>query len=111
MSKDGGSWQLAYDGSVRPTELEHKFEDLTPGSLYAFKVWTRNALGYSHDASPVLEVYAATYPFKMDPPTQVEVTPNSLESSITLGWTAIEAHNGGLPVLGYYLQKNQGYDT
>lgn len=46
----------------------------------------------------------------MDAPTQVLVTPNDLTSSIELTWTPA-AFNGGLPVLGYYLQINSGYGT
>jgi hypothetical protein len=66
MSVNSGPWQLAFDGSVRPEILEFKFQELQAGALYSFKVWARNELGYSATASPTLELYAATYPFKMD---------------------------------------------
>lgn len=51
ISKDGGVWSLAYDGSVEPNVKEQKFLGLNPGSLYAFKVWSRNELGTSTLAS------------------------------------------------------------
>lgn len=47
MSEDGGVWQLAYDGSVEANIRWFKFQGLNQGSLYAFKVWSRNALGTS----------------------------------------------------------------
>lgn len=67
MREDDGAWSMAFDGSVKPDILLNKFEELTPGSKYDFKVWSRNKLGYSTDASEVLTVYAAKYPYKMDP--------------------------------------------
>jgi hypothetical protein len=67
MQKDDGAWNMAYDGSVRPDILDFKFMELTSGSKYGFKVWSRNKLGYSTEASDVLTVYAAKYPYTMDP--------------------------------------------
>jgi hypothetical protein len=46
----------------------------------------------------------------MDPPFQVSVTPNGLTSSILIEWHP-DAFDGGLPVLGYFLQINSGYGT
>jgi hypothetical protein len=51
MNEDGGDWKLAYDGSVEPTLREKTFVGLTPGSLYRFKVYSRNELGTSAEAS------------------------------------------------------------
>jgi len=68
-------------------------------------------LGYSALASDVLDVYAATYPFKMDSPAKYRIqTVSLLQNSITLTWKTINL-SGGLPVLGYYLQVNSGYNT
>jgi hypothetical protein len=110
LSKDGGTWKLAFDGSVEPNTLQHKFLKLNPGSRYEFIVYSRNELGLSASASESLEVYAATYPFKMDPPSQVVVVENKLASSITLTWTPTP-YNGALQILGFYLQINSGYGT
>jgi hypothetical protein len=63
----------------------------------------------SESASPILDVYAAQYPYSPDAPTLVSVTANLLDSSITIAWTA--PNNGGLPILGYYLQRNSGYGS
>jgi hypothetical protein len=102
LSEDGGDWSLAYDGSVEPNVYEHTFLGLKPGSVYLFQVWSRNELGTSSSASPSLEVYAATYPGKMDPVTQVSVTENGLSSSILLTWQPAQ-YNGAKQVLGYYI--------
>jgi titin len=110
MRKDDQTWAMAFDGSVRPDILSNKFEELQSGSKYEFKVWSRNKLGYSAQASEILTVYAAKYPYKMDPVRQVSVTANGILSSITLEWTAAQ-YDGGLSVQGYYLQMNAGYGT
>jgi len=84
MSKDSDAWQLAYDGSVQPEIRQFRFEDLQAGSVYRFKVWSRNERGISDQASSELEVIAATYPPKMDPPSKVSATIDGLQSAITL---------------------------
>jgi hypothetical protein len=102
INMDGGEFTLAYDGSVEPNILQNTFLGLNPGSLYSFKVWSRNELGTSLTASEILEVYAATYPFKMDSPVQVSVIEAALLSSILLTWTSTP-YNGALQILGFYL--------
>jgi hypothetical protein len=67
-------------------------------------------MGTSLSASPTLDIYAATYPPQMDPLQRVSVTVNGLDSSIELSWTSGQA-NGGLPIIGYYLQMNSGFGT
>ena len=73
-------------------------------------MWSRNALGTSATASGILEVYAATYPYQMDPVIQVVVVANDLLSTIKVTWTPA-AYTGGLPVVGYYLMINGGYGS
>jgi hypothetical protein len=62
MSEDGSEWTLAYDGSTNFKQKIFKFQGLKSGSQYGFKVWSRNELGVSATSSPILEVYAGTYP-------------------------------------------------
>ena len=60
--------------------------------------------------SPILNLYAAKYPLKMDPLHQVSIQVNNSKGSINLSWTNC-LYDGGLPILGYYLQINSGYGT
>jgi len=46
----------------------------------------------------------------MDPPVLVSATPDGNASSMKIRWSATQ-FNGGLPVLGYFLQMNLGYET
>jgi len=84
IAEDDGDFILAYDGKVEPDVLSYKFVGLNPGTRYRFEVWCRNRLGTSAQGSEHLEVYAATYPFKMDPVRRVSVTEAGLDSTITI---------------------------
>jgi hypothetical protein len=110
MSFNAGAYYMAYDGTVEPEAPQFKFQGLTSGGFYAFKVLCRNVLGKSPLSEP-LEVYAATYPYHMDRPTLVSAVPNSLESTLTIAWDHLTVNNGGLAVQGFYLQINSGYGT
>jgi len=107
-----GSWVEAYDGSSSPDVLEWKFEELTAGSAYNFRVYARNIVGYSV-ASSTTQIYCGTVPYSMSTsPRLTAVTLNTNSADIQVEWDAIDSSlNGGSAVLGYYLQTNSGYDT
>lgn len=56
IAENLGSYTLAYDGGSNPDVLEWKFEGLTAGSAYSFRVYVRNVIGYS-TASTVTVIY------------------------------------------------------
>lgn len=66
-----------YDGSADPITKEFKFRDLNAGSTYGFRVYARNQIGWCASPSSDILIYAATYPHKMDPPTMVEIIPDT----------------------------------
>ena len=101
---------MVHDGSADPVTKQYKFQGLNAGSRYQYRVNSRNAIGYSLAPSDVLEVYAATYPYKMDPVVRGTVTPAGSSSSIEVTWSD-NPYDGGSPVLGYYLQHNNGYES
>ena len=110
FSVDGGAWTLAYDGSADRDTRQFKFQGLTQGARYEFRVYSRNAIGDSLTPSDVLEVYAATYPYKMDKLARGTVVPNASASSIEVTW-ADNQFSGGSAILGYHLQHNSGYTS
>ena len=83
---------------------------MTSGARYEFRVYSRNAIGESLTPSTSLEVYAATYPYTMDPPVRGVVVPNGSASTIEVTWTD-NPFSGGSAVLGYHLQHNSGYSS
>ena len=109
-SVDGGSWTLAYDGSADRDTRQFKFQGLNQGARYEFRVYSRNAIGDSLTPSDVLEVYAATYPYKMDMLVRGVVVPNASSSTIEITW-ANNMYSGGQAILGYHLQYNSGYSS
>lgn len=108
LSEDSGAWTLAYDASADPITRQFKFQGLTIGAKYEFRVFTRNAIGDSLTASPTLSVYAATYPYTMDPVERGVVTVVGESASIEVTWED-NPFSGGSAVLGYHLQHNSGY--
>ena len=110
VSEEGGDWAMAYDGSADPYTRQFKFNGLTQGARYQYRVNTRNAIGYSLTPSNSLEVYAATYPFTMDPPERGTIVVSGDSASIEVTWED-NPFDGGSPVLGYYLQHNSGYGS
>ena len=99
MSQDGGTYTFLYDGSTNPYLKTYKFQSLTAGSTYNFRVYARNDKDYS-DPSSALEVIAATLPFKMIAPTVTSV--DHTTASVNLQWS-VPALNGGSAITGYYL--------
>lgn len=65
-SVDGGPFTLIYDGSADPLTKQQQLLDLQQGGRYQFRVFSRNVVGKSLQPSPAVEIYAATYPYKMD---------------------------------------------
>jgi len=78
--------------------------------VYHFRVTSRNEVGYSLGPSDLTEIYAATYPYKMDKVTLVIVVPDAYESTIEVAWVD-NPHDGGSPIIGYYLQVNNGFGS
>jgi len=104
-----GPYSVAYDGSSNPTLKSFKFQDLSAGQLYHFRVAARNVKGWSPFGAPIA-IIAATMPFKMDPLTIGTITPNGQLSTLVVQWIE-PTENGGSPITGYYLQRNSGYGT
>jgi hypothetical protein len=77
-------------------------DDLTTGTFYRFKVSAYNFNGEG-EMSDALETYACIAPSKMLSPTRV----SSTVSSLTLEWEA-PTDDGGCPVLGYAVFRNDG---
>lgn len=112
LAKDSGPWTLAYDGSADSHTRQFKFEGLSQGAKYDFRVISRNAIGDSLSPSDALSVYAATYPYTMDKVKRgvVSVESDNSAASIEVTWVD-NPHTGGSAVLGYHLQHNNGYDS
>jgi len=98
-----------YEGSTNAVLKEYKFQGLTPGSAYKFRVYARNIIGYSA-AGASTEIYAATLPPQMEAPTSGTVTPSGAASSIVINWS-VPSENGGSAITGYYVQRNNGYGS
>ena len=57
---------------------------------------------------------AATIPNKMAAPTRnsVVIDPATQATTVTIDWAALDTSNsGGSPVTGYYIRRNNGYNT
>lgn len=108
----GGVWTTAYEGGNNPDVLSWRFEGLTAGGAYNFRVYSRNDKGYSNPSDPT-EIYCGTVPHAIpSAPTLGSVTVNTNDADITVNWSALSTSlNGGSAVLGYYLQINSGFDT
>jgi hypothetical protein len=96
-SVDGGPYTLIYDGSADPLTRQTTLLDLVQGANYLFRVFSRNIVGKSLSASPSIEIYAATYPFKMDQLARGVVVPNGDQSTLEVTWND-NPFNGGLAV-------------
>lgn len=81
---------------------EFLLTDLTTGQLYQFKVSAINFNGISV-LSDTLEVYACNFPFQPEKPVRISGT----KTSLLLGWSQIE-DNGGCPITGYRLYRDEG---
>jgi hypothetical protein len=90
---------------------EHHISSIPPGSTCRFKMNTLNIIGYSEAFSPILSVLFAELPDQPAAPEYVARqggdSTTGLLASITVSWQA-PANTGGLPILGYSVQINEG---
>ena len=106
------SWTIGYDGGSNPTMLEWKFEELTAGSPYSFRVYDRNNICYSA-ASSSIQIYWGTVPFSfIVSPQLVLVTLNSNSADVQIQWDTLSTTlNGGSAILGYYIERDNEFGS
>lgn len=103
MAKDSdGSYVQLFDGKDFRTIVTYIADDLDTGRYYRFRISAYNFNGEGA-TSPEMETYACVSPSKMSPPTRV----TSSLTSFTLEWEE-PALNGGCPILGYAVFRNDG---
>ena len=103
---------FGYDWGSNPTMLEWKFEELTAGSPYSFRVYARNNIGYSV-ASSSIQIYWGTVPFSfIVSPQLVLVALNSNSADVQIKWNTLSTTlNGGSAILGYYIERDNGFGS
>jgi len=93
---------LKYDGKDLRTVTTFISDDLVTGCYYRFRVSAYNFNGEG-PMSNELATYACVAPTNMLPPQKVA----SSDSSFTLSWKE-PSDNGGCPILGYAVFRNEG---
>jgi|LauGreDrversion4_2_1035121.scaffolds.fasta_scaffold01782_4 hypothetical protein len=81
-------------------------DGLVPGTIYRFVLVATNAFGDS-DQSLETRVALGNLPTKPNPPFKIETL--STNSTIAIGWDRV-ASDDGIPVLGYILQMDDGFN-
>ena len=112
IAENFGSWTIGYDGGSNPTMLEWKFEELTAGSPYSFRVYARNNIGYSV-ASSSIQIYWGTVPFSfIVSPQLVLFTLNSNSADVQIQWDTLSTTlNGDSAILGYYIERDNRFGS
>jgi hypothetical protein len=102
MSEGTDQYEVVYSNSQNALLREYELAGLTVGQLYQFKVSAINFNGESAQ-SDALEVYACEFPAQPDPPERI----SGSKTSLLLGWSQV-ADNGGCPITGYRLFRDDG---
>jgi len=102
MSASTGSFSLVYDGSRNPVLRQYTVPNTTTGGQYQFKVVAVNYNGVSPE-SPELVTYSCVQPTQPAAPARKSGT----ATTVTLGW-AQPSDNGGCPISGYKLYRDDG---
>lgn len=102
MSEATGEYRVVYENSQNALLRETELTDLITGQLYQFRV---SALNFNGESVPsdVLEVYACNFPAQPDRPQRISGT----KTSLLLGWAQVD-DNGGCPITGYRLYRDDG---
>lgn len=93
---------MVYDGKNQRNVLSYIATDLETGRLYRFRVSAYNFNGEGPLSTELL-TYSCVAPSTMDAPTRVSTT----LTSFTLQWNQ-PTDNGGCPILGYAVFRNDG---
>ena len=104
-TKGSSEFVPIFNGMFRPEVTEYEVKGLITGSVYAFKLKAVNFNGES-DLSDVLYFNACVAPSGVMPPERIDST----TSSITIGW-AEPVENGGCPITGYAVFRDEGDQT
>jgi uncharacterized protein YegP (UPF0339 family) len=57
IKEGAGSWNIALESSDSSSSVTHRFEGLTAGSEYRFRVYARNTIGYSSESPETPSIY------------------------------------------------------
>lgn len=97
---------LVYDGDQKSTEVVYTLINLSVGLDYKISVSAMNAKGEGLTRADIT-LTAASHPQKMNKPFLRAAT----STSITIEWSSSDFFNGGTPLTGFAIRRDDGPNT